>query len=191
MRRHCLRKVTADHASSVSLPRLVHCCLSCSRSMECAAGGQSHFQGRPLVCVPLRDSPVVNTNVRRRTAGNYWHDGNMTYQLTAGLIGTGGATQLHVVSGRSMLHPSLGGDSCITFNGWRLISLQKSRCFVPMKHMTWLYPGCLQPFAQSARSCLASIDLKSPRWNGPKSHAVGSNKKCLHFALWNERFYFW
>ncbi|KAH8704294.1 BCS1 N terminal-domain-containing protein [Phaeosphaeriaceae sp. PMI808] len=52
-----------------------------------------------------------------------------------------------------------------------------------------------QPFAQSARSSLATIDLQSSgRWNKPKSHADdidGTNKKPLHYAPWNGRFYFW
>ncbi|KAH8706865.1 BCS1 N terminal-domain-containing protein [Phaeosphaeriaceae sp. PMI808] len=51
-----------------------------------------------------------------------------------------------------------------------------------------------QPFAQSARSSLASIDLQSSgRWNGSKSYANidGTNKKPLHYAPWNGRFYFW
>jgi len=49
-----------------------------------------------------------------------------------------------------------------------------------------------QPFAQSARSSLASVDLKVP--GGPKSHAddkASSNKKPLCYAPWNGRFYFW
>jgi chaperone BCS1 len=52
-----------------------------------------------------------------------------------------------------------------------------------------------QPFAQSARSSLASVNLKFPgRLNGPKSHTDsidGSNKKHLHYAPWNGSLYFW
>ncbi|KAH8695736.1 mitochondrial chaperone bcs1 [Phaeosphaeriaceae sp. PMI808] len=51
---------------------------------------------------------------------------------------------------------------------------------------------CSQPFAQSARSSLASINLQSSaRWNEPRSHADNTNKKSLYYAPWNGRFYFW
>ena len=55
--------------------------------------------------------------------------------------------------------------------------------------MSWV---SAQPFARSARSSLASVDLKSPgRWNGPKWHTDNIDKKPLHFTPWNGRFYFW
>ncbi|KAF2177369.1 putative mitochondrial chaperone bcs1 [Zopfia rhizophila CBS 207.26] len=48
---------------------------------------------------------------------------------------------------------------------------------------------CSQPFARSARTSLAMVDLKSSRRsNGRESHA---NKKSLHYSPCNGRSYFW
>ena len=49
-----------------------------------------------------------------------------------------------------------------------------------------------QPFARSARSSLASVDLKSPgQWSGRTWQTGSVNKKPLHYAPWNGRFCFW